>query len=361
MSTPLHRRRLLQAAGAATLGLAWPLRVPAQTAGAVIRIGVAQPAVGNPPSFYGSSIAIGHAKGWIDDEFKAAGSRVEWLFFKGAGPAVNEALTNGQLDVAFQGDLPSIVGRAGGLKTRLVAAVGARANVYLAVPPDSPIRSVQDLRGKRVSIFKGTNAHLPIVRILEAHGLAERDIKAINLDTASAQAALTTRDIDAAFGGLDLLSLKNKGLARIAYTSKGGNPVYTRQSHLLVTEAFQAAQPAQVQRLVNALVRTARWASDDTNRDEIFRLWARTGYPYEVWKEDYDGEPLRVRFNPRFDPFMQARYRDAVQQAARFKLIRKPFDVGPWIDTRFLDAALREQKLASFWPEYQADGRIAGA
>lgn len=165
----------------------------------IIRIGVAQSAIGNPPTFAGSSIAIAHSKGWIEEEFKRDNIKIEWYFFKGAGPAVNEALTNRQIDFAAQGDLPSIIGKSGGLKTRLVFASATRAYIYLAVPPDSAIKSVKDLRNKRVSIFKGTNAHLPINRLLEANGLTERDLKVVNLDKAGSQAALATRAIDAAF------------------------------------------------------------------------------------------------------------------------------------------------------------------
>src|SRR5690242_15247429 len=162
----MKRRQLIQGLGAGAL-LAGVAAARAQTPPpTVIRFGVAQPAIGNPPGFYGSSVSIAHAKGWIEDEFKKDNIKIEWFFFKGAGPAVNEALTNRQLDFAFQGDLPAIVGKAAGLKTRLVLATGVRSNIYLAAPPDSPIQSVKDLRGKRVAIFKGTNAQLPINRLL---------------------------------------------------------------------------------------------------------------------------------------------------------------------------------------------------
>lgn len=348
-------RRLGIAAGAAAFGM--PVRAAATT----IRIGVAQPATGTPPSIAGSSVAIAHAKGWIDDEFKADGIKVEWLFFKGAGPAVNEALSNGQLDFAFQGDLPSIVARAAGLKTRLVLATGVRANIYIGVPPDSPLKRVEDLRGKRVSLFRGTNMHLPALRLLEARGLTERDLRILNLDTAGYLTALATRDIDAAIGALDILRLRDKGQVRVLYSSKGDSPVFTRQSHVLVADEFAQANPQLVQRFVNAAVRTARWSSDEANREEVLRLWARAGTPYEHWKEDYEGEPLRVRLNPNFDPFLVGRYKDAVEQAARFRLTRAKFDVEPWIDQRYLKVALREQKLEHHWPVYQADGRILGA
>ena len=345
-------------AAAVVAPLAWPQASASQPE--TIRLGVAQPAIGNPPGFYGSSISIAHAKGWIEEEFKRDGLKVEWFFFKGAGPAVNEALTNRQLDFAFQGDLPAIVARAAGLNTRLILATGIRSNIYLAVPPDSDIRSVKDLRGRRVAIFKGTNAQLPINRLLEANGLGEKDIRSINLDTATGKAALVSHDIDALFGGLDLITLRLNGAAKIVYSSKGDSPIFTRQGHVLVTEEFARTWPAHTLRVAKAIVRTARWASDDLNRDEVFRIWARTGFPYEVWKEDYDGEPLRVRFNPQFDPFLVARYKDAVEKSYRFKLTRARFDVDGWIDQSFLRTALTELKLDTYWPVFQANGKIAG-
>lgn len=352
-----HARRsilagsLQLAAGMALAGAPALAAAAAAAKPAVIRIGVAQPAYGNPPLIAGSSLAIAQATGAIEQEFKADGIKVEWYFFKGAGPAVNEALSNRQLDFAYQGDLPSIIGKAAGLKTRLILATGVRGNIYLAVPPDSPIRAVKDLRGKRVAIFKGTNGQLPIDRLLAANGMTERDLKAINLDTATAQAALTTKDIDAAFGAYDLLKLRDKGAARIVYTSNGDSPVFTRQSHVLVTDDFAARYPEHTRRLVKAVLKSARWGSDEANREEVFQLWARTGTAkIEQWKEDYAGQPLRVRLSPLFDPFLTARYKDAVEHAYQFRLIRNRFDIDSWIDRSFLNASLKELKLDSYWP-----------
>ena len=339
---------------------------------AVIRVGVATPAHGTPPGFAGSSIAIAHATGAIEQEFKPDNIKVEWYFFKGAGPAVNEALSNRQLDFAFQGDLPSIIGKAAGLKTRLVLATGVRMNLYLAVPADSPIRSVKDSRGKRVAIFKGTNSQLPINRLLAAHGLSEKDLRVVNLDTATAQAALTTKDIDAVFGSYDLIKLRDKGVARLVYTSKGDSPVFTRQSHMLVTDEFAARFPDVTKRFVKAVVKAARWSSDDANREEVFRMWARPGTAkIEHWREDYEGQPLRTRLSPLFDPFLTDRYKDAVEHAYQFRLIRRKFEVDPWIDRSFLNAALKDLKLEGYWPatpvgplrassSYAAQGTVPG-
>lgn len=84
-----------------------------------------------------------HIQGLLEKEFKPDGIEVEWTFARGAGPAVNELFSNDLADITLLGDLPSIIGKAGGLKTRLLAAAGLN-NLYLAVPADSSARDVKD-------------------------------------------------------------------------------------------------------------------------------------------------------------------------------------------------------------------------
>ena len=86
---------------------------------------------GDPITWGGSPGGVVRVNQWLEQAFAADGVKVEWLFFKGAGPAVNEALSNRQIDFAYQGDLPQVVGRANGLKTKLLLVSGARNNLYL--------------------------------------------------------------------------------------------------------------------------------------------------------------------------------------------------------------------------------------
>ena len=89
----------------------------------VIRIGYPGVGVGNRPASFGNSIATLHLRGALEDEFKKDGIKIQWTFLRGAGPAVNELFANGLLDFSHLGDLPSVVGRACGLK-HLVLALG---------------------------------------------------------------------------------------------------------------------------------------------------------------------------------------------------------------------------------------------
>ena len=110
-----------------------------------IRIGVAQTGTGGRPLSAWSFVSVVADNGSLEDEFRADGISVKWTYFSGAGPAVNEALANGQLDFAFEGDLPSLVAKGGGLPTRLILAASRFDPIYVAVPADSTARTLEEL------------------------------------------------------------------------------------------------------------------------------------------------------------------------------------------------------------------------
>ena len=247
---------------------------------------------------------------------------------------VNEAVANGQLDFAAQGDPPQIIARANGLKTRQLAAAGAHAPMYLAVPPTSDIQTIKDLKGRKVAIFRGTNNHLAAVKVLAANGLTERALQGINMDEASANAALATGNIDAAFGNYGLLLLAAQGLARIVYTTKGDNPAFERQSTLIADYAFVVAHPDLTQKIVTALVKAADWSSQEQNRDALFEVWARSGRPASVYKEDFKGQTLKYRNVPLIDAYLVEAHRTQARQAKEYGLIRREVSVDGWFDSQ---------------------------
>jgi sulfonate transport system substrate-binding protein len=352
--------KLIRLAGLALALFAAATLAVAQ-APSVIRIGVATGGVGTPPRTGGSTTGIANAQGLLEKEFEKDGIKVDWIFFKGAGPAVNEALVNKQLDFTWQGDLASIVHRAGGVKTKIIVGSGVRNGLYLGVPVDSTITKLEDLKGKRVAVFKGTNLHLAALRALAAKGIKESDVKLINLDLAGAQAALTTKDIDAAFGYVELFVLRDKGVAKVVWSAAQDSYRYTRQTVLLVTDEFAEKNPQIVQRVVNVIVKTARAYSDESQRADVFAQWGKAELPEKYWREDFIGQQLRVRLSPLLDPFLVARYKDATEEAFNLKLIRSKPEVASWFDRRYLNAALKAQKLEGFWPEFAADGELAGS
>lgn len=318
---------------------------------AVISIGSAYGGGYGKP-FSAGTIGILHVKGLLEDEFQKDGIKIQWYFFKGAGPATNEAYANNTIDFAYQGDLPSIIGKAGGLKTKVIAAGSVRANVYVAVPYNSKITSIKELRGKKVGLSQGTNAQLTFDRILEANGLTEKDVKIYNLGPADGEAALSAGDIDAGFFWNGLLHLRTLGTAKIIYTTQNSPEDWKNSGALLVTEDFANKYPDIVRRVVKKYVEAAKWGSEEKNKDQFFKLLTKTGTPYSVIKEDAGSRILNDINNPLLDDFFYNHYKGGVNYAKEKSLIRKTFDVNNWIDKSYLNEALKELGLENYWQPF---------
>lgn len=324
----------------------------------VIRVAYPGVGIGNRPFVGGGPAADLHLKGLLEAEFKADGIKVEWSFLRGAGPAVNELYANGLADVSPLGDLPFIIGTAGGLKRKVLSTSFIRGNTYVVVPADSSINSLKDLRGKKVAIFKGTNLQLAFAQILEGNGLTEKDIRAINMDTGSSRAAIVTKDVDAYVGGNDVLSLRDQGVAKLIYTTRG-DPRFLRHGVFTATEQFVNRYPEHTQRIVNRLVAASKAESDqEANPAPLYQLWTKSGVQFNNYKEDFQGGSVKLSASPLLDPYIVSQFKTKVTLAKRFGLIKEAFDFEALIDRRFLNKALKDQGLESYWPQVSASGKV---
>lgn len=334
--------------------------LPAAAAPLTIRVGYAGPAPGGTRYVPGLA-GIVAAERYIEREIAGDPDlAVEWVFFKGAGPAVNEALAGGQLDFAFMGDLPSLSGRAAGLDTRIVMATNARDALYLVTTPASSIKGLSDLKGRKVAQFRGTSTHLASEGALQRAGLTSRDLQVYALDDASALAALAAGDVEAVLGKALFLTLVERGQARVAWSSKG-DPRAGPSNHLIVAGTFERAHPDLVARVVKASVRAAAWASDEANREAVFALWEKSGTPAAVFRADYDGQRLAERLSPLVDDLLIDTYREKAARARDLSLVRRAVDVTGWFEPIYVDAAIRDLGLAGTWTRYGADGRPLGS
>lgn len=325
----------------------------------VIRIAAPDMSGGPLPFPGGGPVTIVYVEKQLEAAFQRDGIKVQWQLFKGAGPAINEAFANHQIDFAFLGDLAAIIGKAGGVDSRLIATTDHGANTYLATPTNSAIHTFADLKGKRIAVFRGTADQLALDRTLADHGLSERDLKIINLDWSASKAALVAGQIDGAWSGSGLLVLRDKGLAKIALSTKGGARADTIQAGLVVSQDFAQHYPAATQQVVNVLVAAAYWATQQQNRQALLTtLSHQSSLPVTVFDSEFDDD-LKFRFSPRIDPFVASRFTASVADAHTARLIRQPFDVAHWIDNEFVDKALQQQKLSAYWPVFDAKGQAA--
>lgn len=321
---------------------------------AVIRIGAPDQGAGDKP-FASGVLGLAHIRQQLEEAFAADGTKVEWHFFKGAGPAVNEAFANRQLDFAGLGDLAAIIGRSSGLDTRLILG-GRGSNMYLAATPESGIKTLEDLKGKRVSVYRGTADQLSFARVLDAAGLKERDLRILSLDWSAARAALAGRQIDAAWSGMGILALGRQGI-EFPVGTKQLPVTATTQTGVIASNAFIARYPEATQKLVDVLVANADWISKTENLDAYIALLSQqSAVPTELYAREYQDDDLAFRASPLLDTFLRHSYQDSIDKAKALGLIRRTFQVEEWFEPRFVEQAIERQSLQNRWQRYDASG-----
>lgn len=126
-----------------------------------------------------------------------SGQTVKWIEFP-AGPQMLEALNAGSIDFGSTGAPPPVFGQAAGIDLLYVAAEPAPvSSEAIVVPSNSRLRSVAELKGKRVAFQKGSGSHFLLAAALQQAGLKMADIQPIYLAPADARAALVSGGIDA--------------------------------------------------------------------------------------------------------------------------------------------------------------------
>ena len=278
----------------------------------------------------------------FEKAFADQGIQIRWSFFKGAGPVINEAFANGQVDLAYLGDLAAIIGRSNGLDTRLLSATARGVKQYLGVVPGSGIKTLQDLKGKRVAIFRGTATQLSFDAALASEGLSEKDIKVINLDFSAAVSALAAKQIDASWGGAGLSALQAKGLAELPLNTKDLGGAGSVQAVLVGNGKFVDEHPEVVAKLLKAQQQAVDWLTQEKNKDAYIQLVSGlASYPPIILTNDLKDQNLSEVFPSTLDPVFLGKLQDSVDLAARQKLIRKPFNVSDWVAPELAAAKLR--------------------
>jgi sulfonate transport system substrate-binding protein len=145
---------------------------------------------------YGKLVLL-KGRGTLEQKLKPFGYSVSWTEFP-SGPPLLEALNVGSIDFGIAGETPPIFAQAAGAPLVYLAYdPPAPQGEAILVPRDSPLKSVADLKGKKVALNKGSNVHHLLVRALEQAGLKYSDIQTVFLAPADALAAFTRGSVDA--------------------------------------------------------------------------------------------------------------------------------------------------------------------
>lgn len=194
--------------------------------------------------------------GLLEKEFEKDGIRIQWVQSLGSNKAL-EFLSASSLDFGSTAGAAALVGRINGNPIKSIYVYSRPEWTALVTRPDTGIKTVADLKGKRVAATRGTDPHIFLIRALQEAGLGEKDITLVLLQHGDGKAALLRGDVDA-WAGLDPLtaSAELENGAVLFYRNKEANT----WGILNVREAFAAEHPAIVKRVL-AVYETAReWA-----------------------------------------------------------------------------------------------------
>ena len=351
---PTRRTFLGFAAAAAVFPTTFSI-TRAQSKPDVIRLAGPGNAAGRP---YGNgSIGVLRGLELLEKEFEPDGIRIEWQFPRGTGPAINEAFANRQLEFASYGGLPNVVGRGAGVRTTVLAASGI-SPTYVGVRPAAGIKTLADLKGKKVAFQRGTIFELSLSLILAGVGLKNEDVQIFDLQGADQTAAIQSGDVDALLGqGNQVLALVKSGLVEVLYSTKGSPAPDSTFGSFTVLDSFAEANPEIVARVLRGYVQASHFASLDENRDKLYDIFALTGSPRESYVADYAGDDLRDRNSPLLDDFYRANIKAGLDFTLEQKLVRKPFDVDEWIKDSLLTKTLADLGYEAFWTPRAADGK----
>ena len=259
------RRRMLRLGQLGALGSVLGATGIARAAGAPanLRIGFQKSAV---------NLVVLKQQGALEKRFAA--SKVSWIEFP-AGPQLLEALAVGSLDFGLTGDSPPVFAQAAGKELVYVGAEPPKPlSSAILVKNDSPLRTLADLKGRKVALQKGSSAHYLTVRAIEKAKLQWSEFTPIYLAPADARAAFEKGAVDAwaiwdPYYAATELDLKPRSLTAVGTSGSG---LSNNNSFYLASRSFAQSFPGVVSALLDELTRADAYVQ--SNRKESAQLIA---------------------------------------------------------------------------------------
>lgn len=207
-------------------------------------------------AYYNPVSLVLKQQGWLEQELEAEGVSVRWVQSLGSNKAL-EFLNAGSLDFGSSAGAAALLARINGNPIKTVWIYSKPEWTALVTRPDSAIRGIEDLKGRRVAATKGTDPYIFLLRALETHGLAPADVDLVLLQHDQGRLALERGDVDA-WAGLDPM-MADVELSR-GYPLFYRDPDANTYGVLNVREAFATEHPALVQRVLEVYERGRQWA-----------------------------------------------------------------------------------------------------
>jgi len=200
----------------------------------------------------------------LEERLGKRGIAVKWVEFI-SGPPLLEAMNVGAVDIGATGDSPPIFAQAAGAAIVYVAGGPISNGQAIIVKSGSSIRSLADLKGRRVAFTKGSSAHNITIAALEKAGLGYADITPINLSPADAAAAFARDSIDAwaIWDPYLAIAEKTQGAREVVNAAD----VTKTYSFYLANRKFAEKYPKVLGEVLAGLSEAANWA--ESNRGKV--------------------------------------------------------------------------------------------
>ena len=240
------RSHFLRSAAAATVAATFPLR----TSAASVDTLSLDYAYYNPPSL------ILKQNGWLEAALAKSGTKVNWVLSLGSNKA-NGFLAANAIQFGSTAGAAALLARANGIPIKTVYLFSRPEWTALVVGKDSPLKSVRDLRGKKVAATRGTDPWFFLIRSLRANGLDIADIELVDLQHPDGRIALERGQVDA-WAGLDphMAASQLDAGSRLLYRNVNFNTF----GALNVREDFLAANPELATIVLQQYERARRYA-----------------------------------------------------------------------------------------------------
>src|SRR3977135_959755 len=186
-------------------------------------------------------------KGLLEKEFAKDGISVVWVQSAGSNKAL-EFLNAGSIDFGSPAGSAALVARINGNPIKSIYVYSRPEWTALVTTKDSKINKVEDLKGKKVAMVRGTDPHIFTVRALLAAGLSDKDVTPVLVQQhADGGTALLRGDVDA-WAGLDPMMAQHevKDGARLFFR----NPAANTPGVLHAREEFIKDHPDIVRRVI---------------------------------------------------------------------------------------------------------------
>jgi aliphatic sulfonates family ABC transporter substrate-binding protein len=324
MMRSIDRRAFLKTTGAAALACASP-RVAHAAAGAPLNFGFQN-------TSWGSVAMVAEAEG----TFAKAGANVKPFRFDG-GKSTRDAMIAGRIDIGVLGAAPFVVGAAkGNIVAIAVAMYAGRTNAVVAAK-DSGIRSVTDLKGRRVASQLGSSTDYVFQnKILPKYGLTKADVQIVNIPHQNEIAAMVGKSVDA-FAGVEpfpsVAEIEGLGTVLVDYGQFDIQPVF-----VAINRPVLDARRNDVIAFLRGWLAAVRIVNENPKRavEIVWNEFKRQGY--DVKEAAFTRMLGKLEVRPQFTPNL----RDYLTEQGNVLLAQKQIPAVPdW--NRALDESVLAQ------------------